>query len=220
MQLVVLGAGTVGWLAEYDAVGALEDLCHEARGAETLGHKTCVIFNIYILARPNEATSGLNRKSYHRHAFFILVDQVKLHELLYVIPFVDLLKDLCELFVIFLITLATRAQVQRQPPVNRTLETVMCKLSDILIGICHCHEDAGSLHIIDNHLARRDGLRFIFLVGGAQRLNFARMFQLDVDATVLATDALPDDDDRLLPALDVFALVFYYDWLFEDGAVA
>lgn len=126
----------------------------------------------------------------------------------------DLLEDILEAAIVLLQDGVLGAHVQREVLGKSELETGVGEATDRLVGVVLSLGNTAALEVID-----LDGLGLATL-GGVDKLKLAGSGDHTVSGTVLVTEGVTADDDRLGPARDETGDAINDDGLTEDGTTA
>lgn len=126
----------------------------------------------------------------------------------------DLLEDILEATIVLLKDGVLGAHVQREALGDSELETGVGEATDRLVGVVLSLGNTAALEVVD-----LDGLGLTAL-GGVDKLKLAGTGDHTVGGTVLVTEGVTADDDRLGPAGNETGDARNDDGLTEDGTTA
>ena len=124
----------------------------------------------------------------------------------------DILKDVLETTIVLLQDGVLRAHVERQRFAQSQFETSMREALDGLVGVVLCLRNSSPILELVNF-----NLLWLAALGCENHLQCTISLDYEVLCTVLVTECVTTNDDRLLPAWYQPRNSWNYDGLSEDG---
>jgi hypothetical protein len=159
--------------------------------SQTIGLNIPVI----IFAGPNESTFTLNHIGDHIVDESVFVPDLLGFEIFFVLFVVDIFENILESAVIFLEDSILGAQIKRVFSLKSELETAVGKFSDAFIGVVHTETDTPTVVFKNLHC-----FLFTSVFRGEDDLEGSWSIDNEISATILVTESVSADNDRLCPA--------------------